>query len=221
MKVCVLIPAYNESFGIGHLVGLVIAAGFDVVVVDDGSKDTTAADAQAAGARVIRNPGNQGKGVSLIRGFTLAVSLGYDAVITMDGDGQHDPAELPHFVEAATATNAGVIIGNRMGDKACMPLVRKCTNIFMSWLISLAAGQRVPDSQSGFRLIRTDVLRKITLSSARFETESELIIKAARAGFSIGAVPIKALYRGEKSQIRPFRDTLRFIGFYLRSLCGR
>ncbi len=94
-----------------------------------------------------------------------------------------------------------------------MPLLRVFTNKFMSWFISSLAGQRIPDTQCGFRLIKKDVLNKINLRTRKYETESEIIIKAARLGFKVESVPIKTVYKGEKSQINPIIDTLRFIKF--------
>ena len=99
-----------------------------------------------------------------------------------------------------------------------MPYVRLFTNKFMSWLISLAAGQSVPDTQCGFRLIKRGVLERIDLKTSKYETESEIIIQASRLGFKIESIPVKSIYEGEKSQINPVVDTLRFIRFICAQL---
>jgi hypothetical protein len=118
-------------------------------------------------------------------------------------------------------TNADMIIGNRMHDTSSMPAVRIHTNRFMSSLISWLACQRVPDTQSGFRLIKTDVLKAITLESSNYEIESEMILKAAWAGFRMESVPIKTVYRDEKSRINPILDAIRFIVFLARTASRR
>jgi len=213
MKTCVIIPTLNESKEIAQLVSEVRQQDLEVLVVDDGSGDDTAGIAENSGAIVLRNRGNQGKGYSLIRGFDYALNAGFDAVITMDGDGQHLAEDIPYFIRLAKYSNSAILIGNRMQKVKNMPLVRRVTNRFMSWLISTLAKQDVPDSQCGFRLIKKEVLENVKFTCAKYEIESEMIIKSARLGFKIESVPIKAIYNGEKSQINPFIDTLRFIRF--------
>jgi hypothetical protein len=112
-------------------------------------------------------------------------------------------------------TNADIVIGNRMLDTSSMPTLRIHTNRFMSALISFIARQSVPDTQSGFRLIKREVLQKVNLESSNYEIESEMIIKAARAGFRIESVPIKTVYKDEKSRINPIVDTIRFMFFLI------
>jgi len=136
----------------------------------------------------------------------------------MDGDGQHLPEEIPYFTRLAKYSNSSILIGNRMLKRKDMPLLRVFTNRFMSWFISSLAGQKIPDTQCGFRLIKKDVLNKINLRTRKYETESEIIIKAARLGFKVESVPIKTIYKGEKSQINPIIDTLRFIRFIATEL---
>ncbi len=218
MRTCVIIPTYNESRTIGGLVNKIRQQNLEVLVVDDGSQDNTFQIAKDSGAKVLRNPRNSGKGASLIRGFDYALANDFDAVITMDGDGQHRCEEIPYFIRLAKYSASGMFIGNRMLQTKNMPLARVLTNRFMSWLISRVAGQRIPDTQCGFRLVKKEVLRKISLQSPKFEIESELIIKAARSGFKIEAVPIQTVYHKEKSRINPLIDTLRFINFIIRQI---
>ena len=218
MKICVIIPTYNESKAIAGIIKRIRQQGLEIVVVDDGSTDNTAEIAKDNGAIVLRNQINEGKGSSLVKGFHYAVSRDFDAVITMDGDGQHLPEEIPYFVRLATYSDSGIFIGNRMFKIKTMPYIRIFANKLMSWLISLVAKQNIPDTQCGFRLIKKGVLERINLRTSKYETESEMIIKASRLGFKIESIPIKTVYEGEKSQINPIIDTLRFIRFIICEL---
>jgi glycosyltransferase involved in cell wall biosynthesis len=218
---CVLIPSFNEARTIGPLVSSLREIGFTVYVVDDGSADDTASIAEAGGAIVLKHRYNKGKGASLREGFGHIVKKGFDSVVAMDGDGQHDPADIEGFIEKMRSTGCDIVIGNRMMDTSSMPLVRILTNRFMSALISVMAGQRVPDSQSGFRLIRCEVLRRVELKSSNYEIESEMIIRSAKAGFRIESAPIRTIYSGEKSRINPVIDALRFVFFVFKTSLGR
>ncbi|MFA6350194.1 MAG: glycosyltransferase family 2 protein [Candidatus Omnitrophota bacterium] len=216
MNVCVIIPTYNESTNIAALIKEIRALGLSLLVVDDGSKDDTVKIAEQNGAQLIVNKVNQGKGASLIRGFSYCLENGFEAVICMDGDGQHLPADIPLFLKEAQAGREQMLIGNRMNDTKKMPLVRWVTNKFMSWLISIICGQKIYDSQCGFRLIKAELLRKLDLKYSKYEIESEMLIRASRLGFKIKSIPITTVYRGEKSSINPFVDTGRFIRFIFR-----
>lgn len=217
-KVCVLIPSYNEARTIGRVVKGARARGLEVCVVDDGSSDNTSAIAKAEGAIVIAHAKNMGKGTSLREGFKYILKENFDAVITMDGDDQHDSCSIPDFVKEAEASSADMVIGDRMREAKHMPSLRRNTNRFMSYVISKVCGQDVPDTQCGYRLITRKVLESVALDSSNFEIESELIVKAGRKGFKIASVPVKAIYRDEKSKINPVLDTLRFIAFISRML---
>lgn len=218
MKVCVIIPAYNEAKNIADIVRRVNQQKLEILIIDDGSIDNTYEIAENNGAIVIRNALNQGKGAALIMGFNYVLEKNFDAVITMDGDGQHLPEEIPHFIKTAQYSKSGVFIGNRMLGIKNMPFTRVLTNKFMSWLISLIAKQKIPDSQCGFRLIKREVLKNIQLNTRKYETESEILIEASRLGFKIEPLPVKTIYAGEKSQINPFLDTLRFIRFISKEI---
>lgn len=211
MNPAVLIPCYNEAVKIGEVVKTVLSYVKDVVVVDDGSTDGTGALAREAGAAVIRHDGNKGKGEALRTGFGyIKENKDWDCVIIMDGDGQHDWNDIPRFVE----TDASIVIGDRITGTmpfVDMPIVRWLTNRFTSYVISKITGQRIPDSQCGYRLIRTSVLRDLELITSGFDTESEILIKSARLGYRIVSLPIKSIYHGEVSYINPLRDTIRFV----------
>lgn len=215
MKICVLIPTYNEARTIRTLVSQVRAHIPDVLVIDDGSSDGTAQEVKRAQGRVIYNVMNRGKGAALRQGFQEILKGGYDWILTMDGDGQHNPEEIPLFLEKAQKENAVLIIGNRLRPRQKMPFLRWLTNQAMSCLISGMVQQRICDTQCGYRLIHRRLLEKIHLKSHRFEGESELVIQAARLGFKISSVSICSIYNGSISQIRPVRDAFRFFRLLL------
>jgi len=210
MKICVIIPAYNEAKTIGGLITEIKRLGHEALVVDDGSTDDTAVLAEEAGAVLIKQGSNLGKGICLKDGFEYAKQRGFEAVIAMDADGQHSPDDIPKFIEKSQGSQASMVIGNRMENTRNMPLLRVLTNRFMSWLLSKKCGQKVPDTQCGFRLIKKEVLEAVTITTSHFEIESEMILKAAKQGFKIESIAIKSVYGREHSKINPFIDTIRF-----------
>ena len=218
MRACVVIPTYNEAKEIGGLISKIKDQGLEVLVVDDGSTDKTAEIARAAKAVVLTNNKNHGKGVALIKGFDYAIKNDFDAVITMDGDGQHLPYDIPYFLRLAQYSDTAIFIGNRMHQPKNMPFTRLATNRIMSYFISGLIRQKVPDSQCGFRLIKKEALSVLGLSTSNYEIETEILIKAARRGLKIESVPISTVYFGQKSQINPFIDSLRFIRYIIREL---
>lgn len=217
MRGCVVIAAYNEEKTIGPIVHKIRTKGLDCVVIDDGSSDSTEQIAEREGAYVIVHSKNIGKGASLRDGFRYILDRNYDYAIAMDGDGQHNPDEIDVFLKAFEEGDSQFILGNRMWNPMGMPLIRRLTNKFMSFLISLITRQSLPDSQCGFRLIKSNVLKNISLTTNKYEIESEMLVKAARAGFKIKSIPIKSIYKGQKSYIRPLADTFRFITFIIKT----
>lgn len=218
MNLCVLIPTYNEEQNIGRVVTACQNQKLDVVVVDDGSSDSTAQQARRAGAFVIRNKENKGKGYSIKEGIEFILSKDYDCVLTMDGDGQHDPQDIPKFLCRLQDDTADLLLGNRMQDAKGMPFLRRVTNMAMSFIISKVAGRNIPDTQCGFRLMRRQVLESSKFASEHFEIESEMILEAAKNNYRIESMPIAAIYRDEKSAINPLVDALRFIKMLLHYL---
>ena len=211
LRWCVLLPAYQEGGRIGTTVKAVLPFCTDVVVVDDGSSDGTADEARAAGAIVVPHEQNMGKGVALKTGFQHVMEAGYHCVVTMDGDGQHAPEDLPGFLEAYRRSGARVVVGNRMADPKTMPLVRRLTNRFMSGLLSRRMGQHVPDTQNGYRLYGREVLPILLATvSEGFAAESEVLLDLSEAGESIASAPTRIIYGDEKSKISPVRDTIKF-----------
>jgi len=215
---CILIPSYNEERTIGEIVKKLRDRRFTVYVIDDGSSDATAEKAAAEGAFVIRNATNMGKGAALRAGFDRILEEGrFGCIIIMDGDDQHEVDDISHLMKKARESGADLVLGNRMKDTSRMPIVRIVTNRFMSWLLSVIAGRDIPDTQCGFRLVKTGVLKRIKLQSSNYDIDSEMILKAAKAGFKIDSAPVKTVYKDEKSKINPFVDTLRFIRLLILS----
>jgi glycosyltransferase involved in cell wall biosynthesis len=221
LKLVSVIPARDAAGTVGDVVRSLRATFPDseVVVVDDGSSDDTGVKARDAGAAVVRHDVNQGKGAALQSGFDEALRRGADAVLALDADGQHDVAAAPGLI--AALAEADLVIGSREGDRTGMPWLRRKTNDVTTWWVSRLAGQRVPDSQSGYRAIRAPVLRAVRPVSRRFEYESEFLVRTARQGFRIGQAPIPTLYNAPGSHIHPVRDTMRFIRLVLRLLASR
>ncbi|MFQ5681605.1 MAG: glycosyltransferase family 2 protein, partial [Candidatus Omnitrophota bacterium] len=213
--------AYNEERFIGGLIDELRPLGLDILVVDDGSRDKTAAVAKKKGAIVLVVGANRGKGAALKRGFEYALRHNYARIITMDGDGQHSPGSIREFIALADKTQADIVIGNRMSQTRGMPRVRILTNLFMSRIISFLSGQNIPDTQCGFRLIRRRVLEDVHLMGSRYDMESEILIKAAQRGYRIESLAVPTIYQGSDSRIHPILDTLRFVRVYLRLLFMR
>ncbi|MDP8265541.1 MAG: glycosyltransferase family 2 protein [Candidatus Aceula meridiana] len=218
MKICIIIPVYNEAAAIGELVRQLKAKGKDILVIDDGSTDGSAGLAKAQGAEVIVHVERSGKGTSLRDGFDYAVAKGFDGVIAMDGDGQHAVSDVDKFFDKAEEFPDGIINGSRMNNARTMPFVRYWTNKLMSGIISLACRQSIPDSQCGFRFIPTRILKSVHLSSLDFEIETEVLTKASRKGFRIHSIGVETIYQDELSKINPFVDTFRFIAFMIKDL---
>jgi len=209
--VAVVIPAHNEGRMIGGVVARMKRIFSVVVVVDDGSRDETAQEADRAGAIVLRHHDCRGKGAALRTGFFFALQMRKAAVITMDGDGQHLPEDAVSFIKAwRRRPDIDLWVGRRNMFAPEMPALRRATNIIMSLLISVFALQRVHDTQTGYRLITADLLRGVPLFTSHFQTESEVLIRASWRGFRISSVPIATVYGVEKSKIRAGRDTARF-----------
>jgi len=204
-----LIPAYEEAARIADVV-----AGahrhLPVIVVDDGSTDDTARLAENAGARVLRQVPNAGKGAALRAGFRAALEDGVEAVVTLDADGQHDPAEIPAFLEAFAIDRPELVIGRR--DSRAMPPARRASNVAGGALLAIALGRAVPDNQSGFRLIGRRLMGAMLESDeSGFEFEVEMIARCIALGLPIASVPIRTIYAGEASHIRPWRHFTQFL----------
>ena len=200
--VLALIPAYNEAQRISPVIAAALAH-LPVLVVDDGSKDETASVAQVAGATVLRQIPNQGKGAALRTGLRWALERGYDAILTLDADGQHDPAEIPALLAAFTASKADLLIGSR--DFSQMPLSRRAANTLGRWSFSWALGQRVEDNQSGYRLLSRRMAEAVLDSQEQgFEFEVEMIVTCVQQGYTLAWAPIRTIYGDQGSHIDPW-----------------
>lgn len=206
-----LIPGYNEAPRIGAVVEAA-SAHLPVIVVDDGSTDATADRARAAGATVIEHRPNQGKGAALRAGFRHALADdAVEAILTLDADGQHDPAEIPTFLEAwAAAPQPDLVIGRR--NFRAMPPARRLSNVVGGRAFSWAVGREIPDNQSGYRLVsRRLAVATLASDEPGFAFEVEQITTCIRMGGDIGWVPIRTIYAGAPSHIRPLAHLREFI----------
>jgi len=181
------------------------------LVVDDGSTDGTAQIAQRSGAFLVRHTSNEGKGKALKTGFEYVLGKGALWCITMDGDLQHPPEVISKFLEAAAGNVCDLIIGSRDFHSDKMPWDRRFSNWSTSKLLSWVTGQRIHDAQSGYRMIRADLLKKMDLSSSRYDLETEMLLKLSRLHARLQWVQIPTIYNQSKSSINRLGDTLRFI----------
>jgi glycosyltransferase involved in cell wall biosynthesis len=210
VTISALIAAFNEEAHVADVVKGTAPHASPVIVVDDGSTDDTAARARDAGAIVVRHERNLGKGCAIRTGLEYALKQDRSHVLFLDADLQHDPTEISRLVARAEQGHGDLVIGEREFRKDAMPAARFHANVIGSAILSRFIGVDVADSQSGFRLIRTDLLRRVRLTGTGYEIETEMLIKLARAGAVVERVTIQRLqYEGARSKMRPFWDTFR------------
>ncbi len=218
MKILAIIPAFNAADSVGEVIDGLFRVDFDtdsILVVDDGSIDGTFEAAEKYGVRVLRHERNMGKGAALKTGFNFAIREGFDAVITLDSDMQHPPELAPKFTEMQRETRADVVLGNRLDDLSTMPLPRRFSNLTTSFFVRLWTGHDIRDSQCGYRLIKTDILKKLDLRTNYYQAETELILEASRKGADFANLPVPTIYNSFESKMNPFTETFRFIGIML------
>ena len=223
-NICAVIPAYDAGRTIESVVSGVKQYITTVIVVNDGSRDDTSAVAQAAGAIVLEHKKNSGKGVALKTGFKYALEHAFDAVISIDADKQHDPAEIPRFLARYREGNVDIIIGTRMHDKDRIPRHRYIPNQVGVACISWAAGTHFSDTQSGYRLYSRKVLEAISIKAKGYHAETEILIKAGKKGFAIISIPIKPIYFPPGQAISHYRtitDTYLICITFLKSFFWR
>jgi glycosyltransferase involved in cell wall biosynthesis len=220
MRVAAVVPAFNEASTIADVVTGALAHVETVIVVDDGSTDDTAARARAAGADVIRHVHNRGKGQAVRSGLAHALAGPFTHVLLMDGDLQHRPDDIPRLLEAGRTRRLDLVVGARSFDRARMPRARYYSNVIGSLALSSLVGTSIRDTQSGFRLVRAELLRNLPLTSSGYEIETEMLIKLSCRGACIGDVPVALAYEGARSKLRPVRDTTRtcLLAVYYRFL---
>jgi glycosyltransferase involved in cell wall biosynthesis len=222
--VAAVIPAFQAAATVAPVVEGARRHCARVLVIDDGSADGTAAAAEGAGAEVLRLPANAGKGVALQAGIRALAASGVGRALTLDADGQHLPDEIPTLLAASDADPRAIVVGVR--KKTGQPIAR--ANRFGNWiadrLLKLIAGRPLPDTQSGFRVYPVESTLRLASEGRRYEFETEVLLRAARAGLPVVGVPVRVYYppiAERVSHYRPWRDTLRVIGIVVRLLVGR
>jgi glycosyltransferase involved in cell wall biosynthesis len=205
-----VIPCFNEGANIATLVVALRQHLPLVMVVDDDSTDDTATLAKDVGAVVVRHTRNLGKGAALQTGLSQALKRGFEWAITLDGDGQHAPDDLPAFLRCAEQTGALLVVGNRMHNAHAIPWLRRQVNRWMSRQLSQRAGSPLPDTQCGFRLIHLQTWASLSLNTEHFEIESEMLMSFLAAEHRVAFVPIRVIGRGRNSHIHPVADSLRW-----------
>lgn len=218
-----VIPAYNEASTIADIVSRAGRFTNRVIVINDGSTDETARVLASLPVTLLNNPENLGKGKSLLRGAQFALEQGATAVITLDGDGQHNPEDIPLLLKKAAANPGMIIIAARLHNRNCAPPLRRFANGFADFWISWAAGYRIRDSQSGFRLYPAAVFQQCPTTSDNFVFESEILIDAARQGIYSKSVAIDTVYHqnSRSSHYRPASDTWAIVRMVARKLIQR
>lgn len=210
-----VIPVHNEAASIATVVAAA-RAYLPVIVVDDASDDASARLAAAAGATVLRISRQRGKGHALRCGFAKAIRGGADRIVTLDGDGQHDPNDIPRLLAASQRRPCSIIIGGRLQATSHIPYDRLHAIRVASFWINWMGSCDIQDTQSGFRLYPASVLRVLSMQQGRFLFESECLLKATQAGCDIDEIPIEAVYQpGYKSQFRPLRDGISIASYLL------
>ena len=222
-QICALIPAYNAEISIGQVIDGAREHLARLIVVDDGSADRTGEIARSRGVEVISLPSNRGKGYALRRGFSLALDRGCSAVLTLDADGQHDPRDIPRFLQTHATVPEAMLIGSRMAQADQFPRQRYYSNRTAAFFISKALGQFVEDTQCGFRLYPAKILRSIRFTTCHFQMETEVLLRAVHRGNRLAVVPVTNLYlngTAPHSNFRPVIDTFYICLVVLQSYLG-
>lgn len=207
----VLVPAYNASEHLHELVSRirVYVCDANLLVVNDGSSDNTGAILQRENIKHLTLPENSGKGAALRAGFRYASEHGYRSVLTLDADLQHLPEEIPRFFAVDDGTR--IVLGVRRFDPAVMPWPRRCSNNLTSLIVSVFSGRQIRDSQCGFRLLPVKFIRRVRLTGANYDLESQVILQASALGYPIVEIPVTTVYNNARSHVQPVWDIARFV----------
>jgi glycosyltransferase involved in cell wall biosynthesis len=219
-EIIVAIPALNAGKTLEKVLAEVSmhVARNQIVVVNDGSSDDTAARAERWGVVLLNHEKNFGKGAALKTAFAYVLRrTAAQALITLDADSQHAPREIPLFVQAFYQDACDLVIGARKFARGVMPVMRIMSNFLTSKLIGWKVKRPIQDSQSGYRLYSRRLLQALQLQTCGYETESEVLFQACRSGMRLSFVPISTIYNGETSHIRGLRDVLKFLRLYIKS----
>jgi glycosyltransferase involved in cell wall biosynthesis len=218
-SVCAVVPFYNEKESLYKILNETINYVKFIYAINDGSiDDSYQAERQIPNVKVIDHDKNYGKGKALNTGFKAAVLSGYEYIVTLDADLQHNPKYIPYFIEALKSFD--IVIGNRLKNLEGMPLQRKISNRLTSFLLTVKTGQNVLDSQCGYRAYSVKVLKEIHTEYSGFEAESEILVKALKKGFNIGFVDIPTIYGNEKSKMRSLQAIFGFMKVMLQRIEG-
>ena len=209
-RIVAVIPFYNERGTINEIIQSTLPFVNTVIAIDDGSTDNSSENVTVLeNVILLKNDTNRGKGFTLRRGLVYAVENGFDEIVTIDADLQHNPGEIPLLCSKLNLYP--IVIGNRLNNLKDMPLQRRMSNKITSFLLSIKTGQKILDSQSGFRAYRAEVIKNITTTKNGYEAESEILIKASRKGYNIGFADISTIYGDEISKMNPVTSTIGFI----------
>jgi len=220
LNITVVLPAFNEEVSIGSIVLLTKHYSDNVIVIDDGSSDRTAVIAKKAGAHVIVHEVNKGKGAALKTGFTAAADLGADIVVTMDSDGQHNPAEIPRLVTPIMDGTADMVNGSRYlshKDKNT-PIYRRVGQTILDTATNMNSGLKITDSQSGFRAFAASTIDIFRFSAQGMAIESEMLADAGRSGLRIKEVEIGVRYDVDGSTVSPIEHGLGVLVMILKDI---
>jgi len=216
----VIVPIYNSCEYLEELFDRISAhiPASQIIAVDDGSTDNSVELCHKLGIKTICLKKNQGKGRALLTGFKESIQNGFLFAFTIDSDLQHDPAFIPRFFKKQNLTLADLLIGKRDFSPNKMPLMRILSNKLTSLVTSIFAGQKIYDSQCGYRLYRLEKIKKIKFETTRYQFETEVILALSKKTSLIDYVTISTIYNGEKSHISHLRDIKNFIKLILRYL---
>ncbi len=222
LRVAVAIPAFQAAPSIGDVVRRTLPVLPDVLVIDDGSDDGTAGEAERAGAELLSHQVNQGKGTALRNAFATLFARGFDAVLTLDADGQHLPEQIPALLQGLHQ-HGDLVLGTREHLFSAMGRVRRISNRLSSGVISLVAGARVTDVQTGFRIYTRRLVETVGFPEARFEAESAVVVRTVRHGLRIVTVPVELGFADGRctSHYRPLLDSLRITRAVIRARIER
>ncbi len=219
-----VVPAYQAAASIEAVVRGTLPVLAPVVVVDDGSRDDTAARAEAAGAEVLRHAVNQGKGAALLTAFSHLAAAGVERAVTLDADGQHLPHQIPVLLAAAEETPGAIVVGVRRKEGFAIKRSARFGNWAADRLMRWVAGRALPDTQSGFRVYPVTATLALGTRGTRYDFETEVLLRAARAGMPVRGVPVEVYYppvAERVSHYRPWVDTMRIVRSVGRVLAGR
>ncbi len=215
-NVVVCIPAFNEESTIGSVVRASRRFANLVIVCDDGSRDRTLLEASRNGGLVVKHPRNLGKGAALRTLIHEASKLRPDILVTLDGDGQHDPRDLPWLLEPILEGAADVVIGSRFNNGNRIPLYRKAGNMVLNALTNMTARTRIRDTQSGFRAYSSKVIPSIGIRGNGMGVDSEILFRVAGEGFRITERDVSVSYDGNTSTFNPLSHSLRVVWALVR-----